>query len=63
MNHVVEGLVVDAFVELGRTSRARDQALGPEEHHHQQDDPEDPELELGDFERKLNRVQGEEQDR
>src|SRR3954469_23788741 len=64
--HVVEGFVVDAFVELGRASRARNPALGPEEHHHAQDDPEDPEppeLVLGNRERKMDRVQGEEQDR
>src|SRR6266516_7117884 len=43
---VVERLVVHALMELGRPSRARDQPLGPEQHHDEQDDPEDAELVL-----------------
>src|SRR5215831_18942145 len=38
---VVEGLVVHALVELGCPSRARDQALRPEEHDDDEDHAED----------------------
>src|SRR5436305_3250931 len=41
---VVQRLVVHAFVELGRSSRARDQPLGPEEHDDDDDRAEDAEL-------------------
>src|SRR3954454_1365772 len=41
---VVERLVVYAFVELGCASLRRDQALRPEQHRHDEDDAEDPEL-------------------
>src|SRR5579864_3409168 len=45
---VVERLVVDAFVQLRRDPRARDQPLRPEEHDDHNDRAEDPELVLRD---------------
>src|SRR5205809_3475475 len=50
MLHVVEGRVRHTLVELGPASRARDQALGPEEHRQDDDQPVDPELILRDVE-------------
>src|SRR5262249_23056728 len=44
MRDVVERRVVHAFVELGFASLARDQALRPQEHRRDDDDPVDPEL-------------------
>src|SRR4051794_29190225 len=41
MGGVVERLVVHAFMEFGAPPGARDQAFGPDEHRHHQDDPED----------------------
>src|SRR4051812_9301294 len=46
MGDVVERLVVDALVQLGRASRTGYQPLRPQEHHEHEDDPEDPELVL-----------------
>src|ERR1700675_4434354 len=43
---VVERIVVHSFVELGSDPRARDQPLGPEQHHDHDDCSEDAELVL-----------------
>src|SRR5919199_2227143 len=53
---IVERLVMDSLVELGRASRARDQPFGPEQHHDQQDDAEDAELVLRHLEARPERV-------
>src|SRR6187551_2706707 len=46
MLEVIERLVVDSHLELGLPPSTGYQALGPEQHHHHQDDAEDPELVL-----------------
>src|SRR4051794_6901346 len=44
----VEDGLLAALLELELASRARDQALGAEQHHHDEQDPEDQELVLRD---------------
>src|SRR5262249_6846559 len=56
MRDVVERRVVHALVELSFASLARDQALRPEEHRRDDDDPVDPELVLRDVEGRPERV-------